>query len=85
MNDVPSPHLDLHVIIPPNCSTIILQICNPSPIPLVFSSFVASRNPKSLNNLFRFSSYMPTPVSLTIISNIPKSDFKTTSSIAGYS
>ena len=75
MNKVPYPHLDLQVINPPNYSTIILQICNPSPIPFVFNSFVVSRNPKSLNNFWRFSSYIPTPVSLTIISIIPKFDF----------
>ena len=65
VNVVPFCHSETHTISPPNCFTICFEMCRPSPIPFVFNSFVASRNPNSLKSFFWFSSVIPMPVSYT--------------------
>ena len=49
------------VIVPPNSPTIFLQILSPSPIPEVFIYAVASSLPKSVNNFFLSSGFIPQP------------------------
>ena len=71
MNEVPLPHSDSQIISPPSCWIIFWQICNPNPIPFVFNSYVAFKNPKSLNNLFWSSCLMPTPLSWTVTWRYP--------------
>ena len=71
MKDVPTCHFDLQIMSPPNCLTIILQICSPRPIPFVFSFCVSSKNPNSLNNFCWSFYFIPTPESSTIISTTP--------------
>jgi hypothetical protein len=51
-NVEPLFHSDLKKISPPNSLIISLQICNPKPTPFVLSSFVVSKKPNNLNNLF---------------------------------
>lgn len=70
-NSVPTPHLEVHVTSPPNWLIIFFEICSPRPTPLVLSSFVASRNPNSLNNLSWSCFLIPIPVSSTWIWIIP--------------
>jgi hypothetical protein len=67
VKEEPSPGSDLKKRLPLNCSTICLEITRPSPIPLVFYSYVSFTKPKSLNSFFWFSLLMPTPVSWTVI------------------
>lgn len=47
VKDDPLPDSDLKKSLPLNCSTIYLEITNPSPIPLVFCSWVSWTKPKS--------------------------------------
>lgn len=68
---VPLFHLDRQMMSPPNSPIICLQMCRPSPMPLVFSYWVSYKYPKSLNILLRFSFLIPIPVSITWISSAP--------------
>ena len=63
VNLLPSSISDTQTITPPNCFTIFFEMCKPSPIPWVFSSWVTSRNPNSLNNFFWSSTFIPVPLS----------------------
>ena len=53
-------------IVPPSAVTISLQIVSPRPTPARLSFYVSLSLPKHLNSLDTFSSFIPTPVSLTI-------------------
>ena len=74
---VPLPHSDWTIMSPPNYLQIIYEICKPKPIPYVFISLVASRNPNNLNNFPKSSFLIPVPVSITYTSNIPFSASET--------
>ena len=41
----PWPYSELHTISPSNILVIFFVMCNPRPMPFVFSYFVDSRNP----------------------------------------
>ncbi len=85
IKDVPTCHCDLQIISPPNFSAIILHIWSPRPIPFVLIWLVSSRNPNSLNNLFKSFSFIPIPESSTTISRTPCFAFYTISTKLGSS
>ena len=59
---LPGPSvLSSTVIVPPNSSTIFLQMFNPNPIPDVFIYAVASNFPNNVNSFFLSSGLMPQP------------------------
>ena len=79
MKDVPTCHFDLQMMSPPNCFMIILQMCNPRPMPFVFNYYVASKNPNILNSFYWSFFLIPIPESSTIISTTPCFAFSTIS------
>ena len=64
---VPGPFCSSKYIVPPNSSTIVLQMQRPSPIPDVFIAAVYSNLPNKWNSFILSSSEIPIPVSATLI------------------
>ena len=67
----PIPYLESKLMSPLNSFTIILLICNPSPIPFVLMLLLDSRNPKSLKSLPWSYCFIPIPESSTLIKMDP--------------